>query len=158
MSLLVIQFIPDESKALREMKRVTKAGGRIGAVSWDSAGHVHRAFWEAVTALDPQAQKYRPEKDSAYGSADGLAAFWTAGGLREVAVTGLLIAREFDSLEVYWPPFLKAQGPAGGYLRTLSPEGQTAVRERLRHNLFGDRADSSFSLSAEAWAVRGTVP
>jgi hypothetical protein len=142
----------------KRKKRVTKTGGRIGPVCWDSAEHVHRAFWEAVITLDAQAQKCRPKKDSSYASADGLAAFWNDAGLREVAMTGLSIAREFDSLEDYWPPFLKAQGPAGGYLRTLSPEGQKAVRERLHHNLLGDRADGSFALSARAWAVRGTVP
>src|ERR1035441_5178670 len=35
LSLLVFNFIPDPGKALREVRRVTKPGGRISAAVWD---------------------------------------------------------------------------------------------------------------------------
>ncbi len=35
LSLLVFNFIPDREKALREVRRVTKPGGRISAAVWN---------------------------------------------------------------------------------------------------------------------------
>lgn len=32
------------------------------------------------------------------------------------------------------------------------------LRDRLRQNLFGDRADGPFTLQAKAWAVLGIAP
>lgn len=156
LSLLVIAFIPNQSGALSEMKRVTKSGGKIGTVNWDFAGRMvpNRALWEA----DAGAAEASSGITRTYGSADGLSEFWTDAGLQDVTVTALSIARRFDSLDDYWLPLLKGQGVGGTYLAHLSKERQAAVRERLRQNLLGGRMDGSFSLSAKAWAVRGEVP
>ncbi len=56
------------------------------------------------------------------------------------------------------PPLTEGQGPAGAYLRRISEDHRAAMRERLRQNLFGNRADGPFTLQAKAWAVRGIVP
>jgi len=40
----------------------------------------------------------------------------------------------------------------------MSEDHRTALRERLRRNLFGNRADGPFTLQAKAWAVRGVAP
>jgi ubiquinone/menaquinone biosynthesis C-methylase UbiE len=54
---LVINFIPDQAKAVTEMKRVTRPGGVVGAYVWDYAGEMQmmRHFWNAAVALDPNA-------------------------------------------------------------------------------------------------------
>ena len=160
MAMLVIGFIPDASKAVRELKRVTKPGGSVGAVWWDTVGRMdhNRSLWEAAIAVDPSADSVSPGKYIAYGSAEGISACWTDAGLRDVDVRGLVVEREFASLDDYWLPLVTAQGVAGTYLGSLSPELQAAIRERLRQNLLGDRADGPFSLQAKAWAVKGTVP
>jgi hypothetical protein len=36
----------------------------------------------------------------------------------------------------------------------MANDQQAALRELLRHNLFGNRADGPFSLKAKAWACR----
>jgi ubiquinone/menaquinone biosynthesis C-methylase UbiE len=55
MSLLVLNFIPDQQKALAEMRRVTRPGGVVSACVWDyDAGmQMLRFFWDEVVALDP---------------------------------------------------------------------------------------------------------
>src|SRR5262245_29255621 len=59
LSLLVVNFIPDPEKALREMCRVTRPGGRIAAAVWDYGDGMRmlRAFWDAAIDADARADK-----------------------------------------------------------------------------------------------------
>lgn len=43
----------------------------------------------------------------------------------------------------------------GSYVKRLSPDLQEKLRERVRQNILGTRAAGSFSLKAQAVAVRG---
>jgi len=54
MSLLVINFIPDPVRALREMIRVTKPGGVVTAAVWDYGEGMQmlRVFWDEAIAFD----------------------------------------------------------------------------------------------------------
>ena len=60
--------------------------------------------------------------------------------------------RDFDD---YWTPFLGGQGPAPAYATSLGADRRDALRERLRATL-PTAPDGSISLTARAWAVRGT--
>jgi hypothetical protein len=64
----------------------------------------------------------------------------------------------FESFDDFWQPLTEGQGPAGAYLRGISEDHRMTVREQLRQNLFGNRANGPFTLQAKAWAVRGVVP
>jgi hypothetical protein len=63
------------------------------------------------------------------------------------------IFKDFDD---YWSPFLGGQGPAPGYVKSLSNEQRTALEERLRIML-PVQSDRTIALIARAWAVRGEV-
>ncbi len=68
-SALMLNFVPDKLKALREMKRVVRAGGTIGFYVWDYPGHgveFLRAFWDAAAALDPAAEELAEDKRFAF--------------------------------------------------------------------------------------------
>jgi ubiquinone/menaquinone biosynthesis C-methylase UbiE len=58
LSLLVFNFIPDPKKALMELRRVTKPGGRISAAVWDYGAGMRmlRTFWDAAVHTDPSAE------------------------------------------------------------------------------------------------------
>jgi len=58
---------------------------------------------------------------------------------------------DFDD---YWTPFLSGQGPAPGYVTSLSPGQRAQLRDRIRERL-PTSPDGSIPLSARAWAVRG---
>src|SRR5690242_2556514 len=57
-SLLVVNFIPDHERALKEMIRVTKPGGTVSAAVWDYAGGMQmlRVFWDEAVQFDATAE------------------------------------------------------------------------------------------------------
>lgn len=156
-SSLILNFIPDARKGVKEMRRVTKAGGIVAACMWDTTGgmELFRTFFDAVVALDPGAE--RPDQSLPYGSEDELSNLWTVTGLKNIETRALVISIELDSFNDLWFRHSNAQGPAGHYIRRLSQDRQEALRERLRNDILGGRPDGPFSLQARAWAVRGKV-
>ena len=159
MSLLVLNFIPDRSKAVSEMIRVTRPGGTVAAATWDYGGGMEmlRVFWDEAVALEPGDDR-RDEKHMPVTQQGELAALWRAHGLRDVVEEPLTTPMRFASFEDYWRPFLEKQGPAGDYVAGLSAERREQLRQRLRRRLLGDGSDRPIALTARAWAVRGVVP
>jgi ubiquinone/menaquinone biosynthesis C-methylase UbiE len=159
LALLVMSFIPDPSKAVREMRRVTRTGGVVATAMWDSTGgnELNQSLWNAATALDSNA-KQTTERPGSYGTAEELSSLWKSNGLVSVEVKNLLFSCGFSSFDDFWLPLIEGQGPAGAYLARLSEAHRRALRERLRQNLFENRRDGPFTLKAKAWAVRGIVP
>jgi SAM-dependent methyltransferase len=159
LSLLVVNFIPDRDRALREMIRVTRAGGVIAAAVWDYGGGMEmlRSFWDEAVALAPAAEK-RDERHMPLCGPAELAAFWRAHGLRQVEEQPLVIRTTFASFDDYWRPFLGRQGPAGAYVASLSEAERGELASRLRRRLAVGGRDGSFTLTARAWAVKGIKP
>ena len=159
LSLLVINFIPNPSRALDEMIRVTRPGGSVAAAVWDYGEGMEmlRAFWDEAIALNP-GMDGRDERHMPLCRKGELAAFWREHRLQDVTEEALTIRTQFRSFDDYWSPFLEKQGPAGAYVATLAPRDREQLRLRLRRRLLGDASDHPILLGARAWAVRGDVP
>jgi SAM-dependent methyltransferase len=159
LSSLIVSFIPDAPKAAREMRRVTRSGGVVATSMWDNGGGMEgfHVIWNAAIALDSGAEHFR-EKHLPYGSADELSSLWSSAGLQNIETRELVIPLKFASFDDLWSPSVSGQGPMGAYLAGLPESNRETLKERLRRNLFGTRADGPFSLTAKAWAVRGVVP
>ena len=156
MALLIVNFVPDAPKAANEMRRVTRKGGVVATTMWDGsrAHELTRCFWNAAVAIDPTAK--RPaERRGSYGSAEALSDLLKGAGLTDIEVTDLTMPCQFSSFDDYWLPVTEGQGPSGAYLARLSEDDRAALRERLRQDLLGNRADGPFTLQAKAWAVKG---
>jgi SAM-dependent methyltransferase len=156
---LVMNFIPDPAKALREMIRVTRPGGAVSAAVWDydEGMGMLRVFWDEAVALDP-AIALRDERNMPLSKRGELATLWRAEGLQRVEEEPAVIDLAFTSFDDYWLPFLGGQGPAGAYAASLPDASRAALATRLRTRLLGDRQDGAFTLHARAWVVKGTVP
>ena len=81
---------------------------------------------------------------------------WTEHGLSQVAVEAIEVPTTFRDFDDYWSPFLGGQGPAPGYVMSLTEDRRVELRELLRSRLPA-REDGSIPLTARAWAVRGVV-
>ena len=158
LSLLVLNFIPDRSRALGEMIRVTRAGGVVASAVWDYGQGMEmlRVFWDEAVALRPDADA-RDERHMPLCRKGELAELWRTHGLRDVSEEALTIRMRFLSFDDYWAPFLEQQGPAGDYVAALEPREREQLRLRLRRRLLGEGPDRPIVLEARAWAVRGTV-
>jgi SAM-dependent methyltransferase len=159
LSLLVLNFVRDPSRALDEMIRVTKRGGTIAAAVWDYGQEMGmlRVFWDEAVALNPAADA-RDERHMPLCHEGELGALWRKHGLQHVSEEALTIRTPFASFDDYWSPFLEKLGPAGAYVATLAESEREQLRLRLRRQLLGDAPDHPIVLAARAWAVRGVVP
>lgn len=154
---LVLNFVPNPSRALVEMAQLVRPGGVVGAYVWDYSGGMEllRRFWDAAATLDPSARAFdEGRRFAAVCSPDGLTRLFSEATLRNVEARAVDVATRFQDFEDFWTPFLGNQGPAPAYAATLSAEHLEALRECLRADL-PSAIDGSISLRARAWAVRG---
>ena len=159
LSLLVFNFIPDPVKALREVSRVTKPGGRVSASVWDYGDGMKmlRAFWDGAVNLDSKAEKL-DERHMPLCRAGELSELWQQGGLENVHEQPHTITMRFESFVDYWDAFLLGQGPAGVYVKSLSPDQVYALRGEVKSRVSPSAENLPLALSARVWSVRGTVP
>jgi SAM-dependent methyltransferase len=155
---LVLNFVKDAPRVVRELRRVVRPGGRVGAYVWDYAEGMAfmRAFWDAASALDPRAAELDQGQRFPLCRPQPLADLFTAAGLEQVSVRAVEIPTHFRDFDDFWQPFLGGQGSAPGYVKTLTEKMRGALQARLRADL-PTAADGSISLQARAWAVQGTV-
>lgn len=149
---LVVHFMPDPVAGLTEMRRVTRSGGAVAACVWDFGAGMGPLgpFWQAALELDPTAaaEAHLP------GTREGhLAELFEQAGLRDVTPAELWVALEHPTFDAWWAPFTESVGPAGAYVASLPPDGQAALRDRCRALL----PEAPFTITARAWAARGTV-
>lgn len=153
----VLNFIPDQPKALGELIRTVVPGGTIAAYVWDYAGHAQfiRYFWDAAIALDPSVR----EKDEGVRfpicRPGPLAGLFAGAGLKDVAVMPIDVPTPFKDFDDYWTPFLSGVAPAPGHCVSLDATTRDRLKARLEEMLPTD-PDGMILLSARAWAVRGT--
>jgi SAM-dependent methyltransferase len=159
LSLLVINFIPDPKKALAELRRVTKPGGKLAAAVWDYAEGMRmlRTFWDAAVNRDPGAESL-DEKHMPLCRAGELSALWSQAGLENIREQPIDIGMRFGSFADYWDPFLLGQGPAGAYVRRLDRGKLQALRDEVKRRLPLSAENTPFVLPARVWSVRGIVP
>jgi SAM-dependent methyltransferase len=156
---LMLNFVPDQAKAAREMRRAARPGGRVAAYVWDYAEGMQmmRRFWDAAAALDPVGAGGRDEAlRFPLCRPEPLRRLFEEAGLRGVAVDAIEVPTVFPDFDDYWTPFLAGGAPAPAYCLALEADRRAALRERLRTTLPAE-SDGSIRLSARAWAVQGTA-
>jgi SAM-dependent methyltransferase len=155
---LVLNFVPDQPKAVAEMRRATRPGGTVAVYVWDYAGEMQlmRRFWDAAIALNPTARDLDEGLRFPVCGPEPLRTLFVSAGLRDVATEAIDVPTVFENFDDYWSPFLGGQGPAPGYCMKLPEGDRIALRERIRTSLPADR-DGKIRLIARAWAVKGVV-
>ncbi|MBL8157523.1 MAG: methyltransferase domain-containing protein, partial [Anaerolineae bacterium] len=153
---LVLNFVPSPEQAARSMAQAVRGGGTVAAYVWDYGGRMEmmRHFWDAASTLDPLAREMDSGPRFAICKPENLQALFESMGLNAVEVIPIDVQTHFRDFDDYWLPFLGAQGSVSKYLRGLSEDMRTAVREQLRRQL-PTAPDGGIDLIARAWAVKG---
>jgi len=115
-----------------------------------------RQFWDAAVAVDPAAATREEGARFPLCQPEPLTAVFHAAGLRSIAVRSIAIPTRFRDFDDYWSPFLGKQGPAPTYLASVDAETREHIRAHLQARLVA-ATDGSITLTAQAWAVQGTV-
>lgn len=154
---LVLNFISTPEKALAEMMRVTTAGGTIAAYIWDYAGKMEflNHFWDAAVELNPGALDLHEKLRFPNANAEELSRLFNRAGIVNIEVGLIEITTNFTDFDDYWQPFLGGQGPAPTYVSKLKQSERDKLRDALMVRL-PIKGDGSISLSACAWAVKGS--
>jgi SAM-dependent methyltransferase len=155
---LVLNFVPDQSAALREMRRAARPDGVVAAYVWDYAAGMQLMahFWDAAVEVSPGAAALREDLRFALCRPEPLRELFLEAGLDDVAVEEVVVPTVFTDFDDYWSPFLGGQGPAPAYAMSLPEADRGVLREQLRARL-PIEDDGSIRLTARAWAVRGSL-
>jgi SAM-dependent methyltransferase len=162
LSLLVLQFIPDADRAVREMRRVTRSGGTVAAATWDiRRGPVaRRMVFDTAAVIDPSVAAHRASPGARPMSRkDGLAKAWHDAGLVDVEGDSLTIRMDYESFLDFWSSLDgKDGGPTAEYLGSLDVETKRTLRGLIEAAYLDGEPDGRRSYAATAWAVKGRVP
>ena len=146
---------------VREMRRVTRPGGTVGAAVWDYAGEMTllRRFWDAAVALDPAAASRDEGPACLLHAGRAARPVVAAAGLADVAVAPAVVSAGYAGFEDLWQPLELGVGPSGAYAASLAPGARAALEDELRRRLgAGDepfRADGAGLDRHGAGGVRG---
>ena len=161
LSLLVLQFVPQAERAIAEMRRVTRPGGSVAAVAWDTRGGTvwSRMFWDTAAALDPKAVELRGKVATRPLSLPGqLGSAWASAGFTDVVESEVAIRMEYRSFDDYWAPLEGKDGPFTQYIHALAPDAYAMLREKVRLAYIDGEADGPRSYVSMAHVVKGVVP
>ncbi len=155
---LVLNFVPQPKVAMSEMLRVTKPGGKVGVFVWDYTEGMQmlRYFWNAAVELDNTANKFDEGIRFPLCREGQLESLFQAAGLKQIEATAIEEKTIFQDFDDYWQPFLGNVGPAPIYTMSLSRKDKQKLEDKLRKSLPIDD-NGSISLTARAWAVKGTA-
>ncbi len=147
---LVVHFMTDPVVGIRQMARVTRRGGVVAACVWDGPTGALAPFWDAVHMIDPDAE----DEALLSGAHKGhLTELFEAAGLGDVDEAAIAVDVVHPTFEEWWEPYTFGVGPAGDYVQRLDDDARARLESVARERL----GSGPFTVTATAWAARGTV-
>jgi ubiquinone/menaquinone biosynthesis C-methylase UbiE len=120
-----LQFFPDRSRALAEMRRVVRDGGRLAVSCWRSSKEApaHAALERSMSRrVGPEAAALPP---FSLWDADELRRLVEAAGFRNVQISVLSISVPYPSAEF----FVRSSAAAAPYRGGLRDQGEAVLAE-----------------------------
>lgn len=161
LSLLVLHFVPEASKAVAEMRRVVRSKGVVAAAVWDHLGGmpVMRMVLDSLAPLDESATRMRAHYCFQPMMRPGeMRQAFADQGLTDVMETSILIRMDYESFDDFWAPIAGGEGPLGKYVASLDDGRRERAGQVVRSAYEAGQPDGKRSFVAVAWACRGMVP
>jgi SAM-dependent methyltransferase len=153
---LVVNFIPDRPRALREMRRVARAGGIVAGYVWDFA-----AERSPSGPLRLGMRRFGidvPELPGTTASSRGaLETLFRDAGLGSIATRSIEVTLPYSSFDDFWQAQTPGYYPTTKVIAAMMASERTRLMEAVRAGLSA-RADGAIEYSACAHAIRARVP
>lgn len=150
---LVISFVPNQARAVAEMRRVVRPGGCVGAYMWNLAegGLPAQPIVEAMRVMGLT----YPARGKA--GLDHLSTLWRGASLQSVETRVIHISIDFLDVDDFWETNTAPGTPIGEAVSKLSPHDRERLRKQVQETL-PKSADGTISFGAHANAIKGYVP
>ncbi|BBY06935.1 class I SAM-dependent methyltransferase [Mycobacterium noviomagense] len=139
MSRFGMMLVPAQQRAIAEIRRVLRQGGRCAYATWGLPEHNPWIF-QIVAALlqngvTPPGDPFAPGGIFSLATLDSNRALAAGGGFTDITVEELPGTMVFDGPDDYWTHVTEAAGPVATLVASLDAEQVTAIRATLDPSL-----------------------
>ncbi len=162
---LALFMFPHPERALREIHRVLRPGGRLALSVWGTREEVPligRAQ-DCIARLLPPPRIARPSVFR-FGKPATLAALLTDAGYRDIRIEPCDFCCHFEDADSYWQSFLDLAGGVAESLTRLAPDIRARLREAVADDLEAhlrqpdEDRPGRYEVGARAWIASACKP
>lgn len=155
-SALVINFIPEPSRAVAEMLRVTAPGGVVAGYVWDFARelspsgplrHAMRAFGAEAPAVP----------GTVHSSPEALQSLFVRAGMDSIQSMTVEVTLAYADFEDFWEAQTPSYNPATRIIQAMTDGERRRLKRAVREALSAG-PNGKIEYAARANAIRATVP
>jgi ubiquinone/menaquinone biosynthesis C-methylase UbiE len=152
---LVIHFLADPAKGIREMARVVRPGGLVATYVWDALGGGSPTD---LILTEMRAMGLTPAgPPSVHASTtEALHGLWADAGLERIASRAITVRRSFDDADDYWDA-ISGTGVPKAMLDRMEAGAIAELKDRVRARV-STGGQRKITLEARANAIMGHVP
>ncbi|SEP24565.1 Methyltransferase domain-containing protein [Rhodospirillales bacterium URHD0017] len=151
---LVLNFIPDPPRALREMRRVVRPGGMVCVFVWDFEPELSPSG-PLRKALRSLGIEVLPLPGTPASPLPALAALFGQAGLESVEATTIEVAVSFANFDDFWESQTTLYSPTTKIINSLGQDERKSLYAALRTTL-SEQGDGEVRYSARANAIKST--
>ena len=155
-SALVINFVPDRTKALEEMRRVGRPGGIIAGYVWDFAAEASPS-WPMRMGLQKQGYHIADRPGTEDSTIVALQALFTRVGLEAVSTTTFEVTVPYPNFDDFWQAQTPSFSPITKKLSAMTAAERSVGRKSVR-SLVSVEPDDQITYSARANAIKARIP
>lgn len=155
-----LMLVPEQARAVAEVRRVLRPGGRFAFATWGPADRNPWLFQMALALLEHghslPGDPFAPGGVFSLTSPDSHRALAAAAGFETVEVDELTGVMRFADADEYWTVNTAVAGPVADLVAALTPDQLAAVRATLDPSLAPFERDGGLELPWTAIVTRAT--
>ena len=155
-----LMLVPEQARAVAEVRRVLRPGGRFAFATWGPADRNPWLFLMALALLEhghsPPGDPFAPGGVFSLTDADSHRALAGAAGFETVEVDELTGVMRFADADEYWTVNTSVAGPVADLVASLDPDQLAAVRATLDPTLAPFEREGGLELPWTSIVTRAT--
>ena len=155
-SALVINFVPDRPLAIREMRRVARAGGHVLGYVWDFEAELSPS-WPVREGMRRVGMDAPPAPGSKDSTLAALRSLFEAAGFVAIATTTIDVTVPFTGFDDFWTAQTPSYSPTTKAIDAMTERERARLIEAVKSAL-PIAADGTIAYAARANAINARVP